>query len=493
MTSKRWIRGVLGIAALATASVGAIPSSIPGAPSVSAATGPGAGGEYHTIPVETRIFDSRPTSPIGDPTPGPKVHGQDVHIQVLDKAGVPADPAEVLAIAANITVTGVSNAGFAEVYPKGFRANPQSSLINFRPGADVPNMVIVGVGNDGSITFRPQTPGAANGSVHVLVDVFGWVSKTGYVDAADTGARLVALGTPVRFLDQRPVGQAVGPGQTIALKIRGSGGVPASENVTGVVINLTADNSQPAFGHQNTFVSALSTPPAGVPRTSTTNVPAGLVKANLAFVPIGPDGHIHFYNSAGNAQLIVDVFGYLEKGHNEATYAGRIIPLEYPFRAFDTRQNLFGNIPLGFGEQEDWSFWCFADSITVNGQPVNKQSALLGNVTGTLFDRLQPHLPNDTFLKLYPRSPDRPITSNINMYPNMDVPNMAMLAYGDSDALPDFGNAVDPYMVRAYNQNGSLHYILDVFAIVLSDEPAPEVPAPSDPDATHDYCGNPLT
>ncbi len=474
MSSRRWIRAACGLAAIGTAAVAVVPPSIPGAPSVSAAEGPGAGGEYHTTPVEARIFDSRPTSPIGDPAPGPKVHGQSVHIQVLGKAGVPADPAEVLAVAANVTVTGVTAAGFAEVYPKGFRANPQSSLINFRPGADVPNMVIIGVGNDGSITFVPQTPGVPGGSVHVLVDVFGWVSKTGYVDAAETGARLIALDTPDRHLDQRPLGQALGPGGKLALKIRGSRGIPDSPSVTGVVINLTADNSQAAFSHQNTFVSATSTSPNGVPRTSTTNVPAGLVKANLAFVPIGPDGNIHFYNSAGNVQLIVDVFGYLETGHDAATYEGRIIPLEFPFRAFDTRQADFGNVPLGFGEQEDWSFWCFADSITVNGQVVNKQSALLGNVTGTQFDRLQPHLPNDTFLKLYPRSPERPITSNVNVYPNMDVPNMAMLTYGDSD--PDGGGVVDPYMVRAYNENGSLHYILDVFAIVLSDEPTAVVP-----------------
>ena len=434
MTSKRWIRSAVGIAAIAVAAVGVMPPTLPGAPSVSAAEGPGAGGEFHTTSGD-RVFDSR--NGIGDPSPGLKPTGGEVHVDVLGKAGVPSNPDEVLAVAANVTITGHNRSGYGEVYPKGFRPADPASLVNFKAGADVSNMVIVGVGNDGAITFLPITPGAADGSVHVLIDVFGWISKTGYEDTSDTGSRLISLDAPVRFLDQRPLGTTVGAGETVSIDVRGAGGIPNSEDVTGVVINLTADNNQPAFVHQNTFISATAEPldPGVIPSTSTANVRKGLIKSNLAFVPVGADGSISFYNSAGDVQLIVDVFGYMEVGRDASTYIGRIIPLEFPFRAFDTRQPEYGSVPLGFGGLEDWSFWCFADSITVNGQPVNRQSALLGNVTGTQFDRLQPNLPNDTFLTLFPRvsaPATPPSTSNINIYPNTDVPNMALLTYGNS-------------------------------------------------------------
>jgi len=499
MTSTRRLRTVIGLAALAVTAVAVIPPSVPGAPSVSAADGPGAGGEYHTVD-ETRTLDTRQSTPkegVNDSIVGPLTTGQAINVKVLGLGGVPDDPDEVLAVGLNVTITRTDVSGYVEVFPTGFRAaENQASLINFKAGSDVSNMAIVGVGNDGSITVLPLAYQLPHGNVDVLIDVFGWVSKTGYVDVDDSGSRLIPLDDPPRVLDQRPIAQSVGPGETVAVKIRGAVGIPNSENVTGVVINLTVDNSQPSLVHENTFVSARSAAPVGSPATSTTNVRKGLIKANLAFVPVGPDGNIYFYNSAGHAQLIVDVFGYLEKGRDAATYLGRIIPLEFVFRGFDTRQAFWAATPLGFGEQEDWSFWCFGDSVTVNSQQVNRQIALLGNVTGTDFDRIRPDLPNDTFLTLRPRDPAAqvpPRTSNVNVYPATPVPNMALLTYGDSEPLADYGNAIDPYMIRAYNHNGTLHYILDVFAIVLSDDPAPPIPAPTDPAAEMDYCGNPIT
>ncbi len=472
MFQRRPIRRA-AVIALALAAIGAVPPAVPGGPSVSAQTpGPGAGGEYHTTAGD-RIFDSRDSSPINDPEAGPKPAGAAIHVPVLGVGGVPADPADVLAIAVNVTVTQANAAGYAEVYPKGFRAADPTSLINFRAGVDVPNMAIVGVGNDGAITVLPIMPGAANGQIEVLVDVFGWVSKTGYVDAEDTGARLIALDQPFRGYDSRP--GTVGPGETIEMQVRGAAGlIPNDPNVTAVVVNLTSDNRQPTS--QATFLSATAeTAPPGGPTTSSSNVPQGLIKANLAIVPIGADGKIRVYNSAGDVKVIVDVFGYLEKGRDAATYEGRIIPLEFPFRSFDTRRPEWGAVPLGFGSEEEWSFWCFSDSVQVDGVQVGRQTALLGNVTGTLYDRIRPDLPGDTFLTLYPRG-ERPNTSNINMFENMDVPNMALLSYGDSDPDPDT-SVVDPYMIEAYNQNGSLHYILDVFAIVLGEGPAPTPPA----------------
>ncbi len=476
MTSTRWIRRTAALAVLGVAAVAAVPPSLPGAPSASAVgENLGSGGEYHTT-ASTRIFDTRNLG-INDPSPGPKPTGSAVHVPVLGKAGVPSDASEVLAVAATVTITQPTVRGYAEVYPKGSRPNPPTSLVNYQAGADVANMVILGVGSDGSITILPQSQ-EGPGTVHVLVDVFGWVSKSAYVDDAGTGARLIPLASPLRFAEFRP--NAVNGGQTVEMNVRGSGGIPNDPSVTAVVVNVTVDNRLPAS--QNTFVSALAEAPAPntVPSTSTANVPRGLIKANLAIVPVGADGKIRFYNSAGSSYILGDVFGYLQSGQDATTYRGRIVPLQSPYRALDTRLDINGNIPLGFGSLEDWSFWCLANSVNVGGEPVGKQLALLGNVTGTGFDPLASYLPKDTFLTVYPRGP-QPNTSNINVFENLDVPNMAMLTYGNSEPLPDFANVVDPYQVRAYNQNGSLHYLLDVFAVVL-DDGDPSVPPVG-------YCG----
>ena len=104
-----------------------------------------------------------------------------------------------------------------------------------------------------------------------------------------------------------------------------------------------------------TFVSITPerVPDGQFPETSTTNVGRGLIKANLAIVPVGPDGRIHLYNAAGELDLLVDVFAWLESGKSDTTYEGRIIPLESPFRVWDTRQPEFGNVPLGFASQEN--------------------------------------------------------------------------------------------------------------------------------------------
>jgi len=437
-----------------------------------AASGLGAGGEYHPLP-PTRIFDSRngvnDSAPLGRKPTNPQ--GSTFNIDILGQGGVPAEVGgvnqDVLAVVANVTVVDSTLDGFLSIFPTGAPAG-ESSLVNFSSVEAVPNLAVIGVGAGGQSTISLVTPAGA-GSAHVLIDVFGWISTSQYADAADTGARFVPVG-PSRLLDTRsaPVpagwsgGQAIGTMQQVTLPIRGANGlVPDSPNVTGVMVNVTAANNQP--GSVPTFLSVTpeATPAGAEPSTSITNVGPGQVKANMAIVPVGADGSVRIFNRSGATHVIVDVLGYLERGASEATRAGRVIPLDAPFRVFDTRQAAFGSAPLGYRTKEDWSFKAFAESVTLDGAPIGNQSALIGNLTGTGLTPVFPGQPVSTYMTVYPGNGAPPNSSNINVTPGRSVPNMSLLRYGSVGA--------DPYTIAAYNFDGQLHYLLDVYAVVLAD------------------------
>ena len=450
------------LAAAALVAVAAVPNEISSGPAVEAqAPTLGAGGEYHPV-TPSRIFDSRQA---GGARPT-AAQGASFDVELLGRGGVPTEAGSVLAVVANVTVADPTAAGYLSISPTGSNAGV-SSLVNFNSGENVPNLAIVGVGQGGKASITLVTPAGA-GTANVLVDVFGWISTSGYTDAADTGGRFVPVG-PSRLLDTRSVpvpadwqsGRPVGSTEQLTLPIRGANGlVPNSSNVTGVMVNITAVNDAP--GNAATFISATPerTPPGVEPATSVTNVNAGQIKANMAIVPVGADGSIRLYNSRGATHVIVDVLGYLQSGVSETSRAGRVIPLDAPFRVFDTRQAAFGSAPLGFATKEDWSFRAFAESVSLDGTPLGDQSALIGNLTGTDLAPLRAGAAVTTYLTMYPGSGTPPNVSNINVTPGRSVPNMSLLRYG---TVGD-----DPYTIGAFNYDGALHYLLDVYAVVLA-------------------------
>jgi hypothetical protein len=82
----------------------------------------------------------------------------------------------------------------------------------------------------------------------------------------------------------------------------------------------------------------------------------------------------------------------------------------------------------------------------------------LGNLTGTGLTRVFPTKPAATYLTLYPSdAPSRPQSSNINVTEGVNVPNMIVVKVGADG------------QIKAYNNDGYLHYLLDVSAVVLSD------------------------
>lgn len=445
----------IGALALAVGSLALIPSSVP----VVHAAGLGAGGEFHPLNPQ-RIFDSRPGTSINDVAPvGVKPIGSSAEatfdISLLGKGGIPASSTEVLAAVVSVTVTEPSGPGYLGAYPAGNKPANPTSLVNYNPGQSVSDVGIVRPGNGGNLTI---TLGGAGGTAHVVVDVFGWFSTS---SSATAGSRLIPV-TPGRILDTRNTG-AMGAGSVVTLPIRGADAtnptvtdiVPNTANVVGVLLNVTGISPS-----QATFVSVVPETPAPgtAPSTSNVNLLPGQFKANLVFAPLGADGAVRLYNLAGTNNVAVDVMGYLIANQDPNTRAGRVIPLDAPFRVLDTRQAQWGSVPLGPGQAEDWSFADFTADVNIGGVAVGNQSAVLGTFTQASLGRQFPSVYAAGYMSVYPSdAPSQPVVSNLNSVEGAAIPNMAIAKYSGSKTA------------RVFNKAGFAHYIFDASAIVLAD------------------------
>ena len=451
------------VAAALLASALAVSAGVGTAPVPAAfAAGLGAGGEYHPL-TPTRIYDTRApgiNSPVGPIQTSPT--GGTADVTILGQGGIPSGAADVLAVAVSITVVDPTKEGYLQVYPTGSTPGI-SSVVNYAAGQTVPNLTVLTIGAGGKITVKLVTP--SNGTANVLIDVFGWFSTS---DFATAGARLIPV-APGRIYDSRdaafnpgttPLGQAT----TVKVGIRGADAlnpnvtdiVPNNANVVGVVLNVTGINDQ--AGSSNTFISVLPEDPSGQPSTSNLNLTPGQVKANLVIVPVtNTDGKVRLYNNSGKTHLAVDVVGYMLANQDPATRLGRVVPLTAPFRAFDTRDSTFGNVQLGPGQAEAWSFKQFVSSVMLDGLTVGNQVALIGNITGTGLTRYAPTVPVATYFTLYPDGVTRPNSSNINVTEGVNIPNMAVVKLGPES------------VIKAYNNAGYIHYIFDISAVVLDN------------------------
>ena len=461
MNAHRSIRRLV-VAALVGVSSLVVASTSSPTTAVDAQTTPpglGAGGEFHAL-TPFRAFDSRPGSAINVAAPGPRPinPGSPFNVKLAGVGTLPASSADVLAVVATVTVVDPTGPGWLAVRPTG--TSGTSSLVNFSRGRNVPNLAIVGLGADGGITITMGP--ASNARAHVIIDVFGFLSKSSYV--GDRGARLVPVG-PARLTDTRETRTPLRTGEVRPVQIRGANSympalkpaVPNRTTVTAALVNIAAVNNR--AGSKSTFLSAAPAPPTPPIKTSNVNVAPGQIKTVLAVVPV-VDGKIYVYNHAGETDMIVDILGYFEKKEDDTT-AGRVVPLEAPFRAFDTREAAFGKVPLGTGTAEDWSFDAFTKSVSLpsgNGVDLTAQSALIGNLTGTDLRRLYPSVAASTYLTGYPGDVARPLVANLNVAEGEVVPNMSVIPYSKSGA---------PNVVKMYNHYGSMHYLLDVYAIVL--------------------------
>ncbi len=451
-----WVSALL----IATASI-VVPAGVsPVAPAL-AAGGLGAGGEFFPL-TPTRIYDSRPESAVNEPAPGAKTANgaaPTFDIALLGQGGVPADASRVLAVVVNITVTAPTGNGWLSAFGAGARPSTPTSIINFVRNQTVPNLAMVRPGADGRLSIQLFSSAAGGATAHVIVDVFGWIATSAN---PDRGSRLVPV-TPGRVLDTRDTGGPIGAGQARDLTVRGlnAGGVavPDGSDIVGAVLNITGINNTAAS--LDTYVSVVPDPlGGGRATTSNLNLTRGVVKSNLVIVPVNAgDGRVRIYNNSGSVNVAVDVVGYLQR-RTDDTRGGRIVPLSSPFRVFDTREAAFGNLELGPGQAEPWSFADFASSVNIGGVSVGNQAAVIGNFTSASLRRQSASVAVSSYLSVYPdQMPvgSRPSASNVNTVENMPVPNLAVVKYGSANTA------------WVYNLAGYAHYLFDASAVVLAD------------------------
>jgi hypothetical protein len=112
-----------------------------------------------------RLLDSR----IGlDTGAAPFASGEARTVAVAGQVGVPPDATGVVL---NVTVTEPTAPGFVTVWPAG-QAQPVASTLNFLPGDNIANLVMVGLGAGGGLSVYEF-----GATAHVVADVVGYVTS----------------------------------------------------------------------------------------------------------------------------------------------------------------------------------------------------------------------------------------------------------------------------------------------------------------------------
>ena len=267
-----------------------------------------------------RLRDTRETSRV--------TSAQELVLQVADIDASTADgsatrvPADVGAVALNVTVVSPDSAGFVTVYPCGTR--PLASNVNYTAGQIVPNGVIAPVSANGEVCIYSLAP------TDIIVDLAGWFPGDAFTAA-----------TPQRLVDTRdgtggqqgkliPTGQLNVPvhGQTLSVS-GNSAQVPLS--ATAAALNVTIVNPERA-GFATVWPCSAERPLA-----SNLNFVSGQVVANNVIAPIGDQGSVCFYTNVPS-DIIVDIAGYFSGD------AGNQFVGSTPKRYIDTRSSL-GPVP----------------------------------------------------------------------------------------------------------------------------------------------------
>ena len=124
-----------------------------------APTAPGA----FTSLAPNRVLDTRTQFGAAGPVPA---QGS-ISVQMTGRGGIPATG--VSAVALNVTAVSPTSAGYITAWPS-LTNRPEASNLNFSPGQNIPNMVIVPVGTDGKISLF----NGSGGTVQLLADVAGY-------------------------------------------------------------------------------------------------------------------------------------------------------------------------------------------------------------------------------------------------------------------------------------------------------------------------------
>lgn len=312
---------------------------------------------FTAYPDAQRVLDTR--NAIGGPT-GRLVGGQNRTVAL----GVPSG-----ASAAFVNIT-LDN-GTSPEEP----CRPPSYLVAWKPGTPAPATSNANVGScdvaANSAVVQVDAAGAiqisAYADVHAIIDVLGYYTPA---PGAVAAGRFRGV-TPTRLLDTRaPAGPGndhtrtdSGNSSLVRFPVAGRGGVPANATTVSLTVTAIGPGSD-ASGYVTAYAGGSARP-----ATSTVNHTGSFdTRANLALVPIGPDGSVELYLYQV-ANVVVDVGGWITSAGDAPGTAGRL-RLTEPTRIADSRNGI-GVPPLAPGGQV---------TLEPTGIPANA-TALAQNVT----------------------------------------------------------------------------------------------------------------
>ena len=435
---NRLARGLTMVGVVGAMIVGFLPLGL-GVTAAGAATA--TGGQYVPI-TPVRIADTRTGSTFPNA-------GQTMQAGGSVTVALPSSVAGASAVALNVTATNTTGSGFFTIYPTDGTL-PLASSLNFSPGANVPNFVIVPVGANNSITIYNGPPGgdgSTGGAADAVVDLQGSFNT---VANTSGGAGHFNPLTPARITDTRAgsgqtnAGMTLTAGGTLAVQATGQGGVPAT-GVSAVEVNVT-EAANTAGGFLTVFPQGNT-----APTVSNLNFVSGQIVANRVIVPVNPaNGQFSIFNHAGNTDVLVDVDGYFTDSTG-ASGAGSLFNTvtPAPARVIDTRSSS----PIGPNGNLN------VPITGHNNVPAGASAAVL-NVT-------EASNTAGGFLTVSPTTP-APLASDVNFVPGVSpVDPKVIVANGDIAALASDGS------LNVYNHDGNTNVVLDVAGYFSTATPGP--------------------
>ena len=238
---------------------------------------------------------------------------------------------------------------------------------------------------------------------------------------------------PVRVLDSRPSGPAVGgystpwgPGVERDVAVAGVASIPA--DATAVVVNVTVTGG--------TAGSYLSVYPSGDsrPAASSLNFGPDQTVANAVTTAVGAGGTVSVYNDLGSVDVIIDVVGSYRAGTGDG-----YTPVA-PARVLDSRPSG----PAVGGYTTPWGPGV-ERAVTVAGV-----AGVPGDATAVVVNVTVTGGTAGSYLTVHPTGQPRPTASSLNWGPGQTVANAVTARVGAGGT------------VSVYNTLGSVDVIIDV-------------------------------
>ena len=258
---------------------------------------------------------------------------------------------------------------------------------------------------DGSFVYTPAPD--AEGTVTFTYQAD---DGRGGVDAAtvtiDLDRDYIAV-VPDRVLDTRlPVqigytGAQPAAGQVVTVAVAGTSPVGVPADATAVALNITALNAA-ADGYVTVW-------PCGTPRpaTSTLNLAASAIVANLAITPTGADGSVCVFTQQA-ADLVVDIEGYFPANSDYRPVA--------PQRVLETR----APAPIGYSGASPDAGSTVDVAVAGTAGVLPDAEAVVLNVTGV-------NAGADGFVTVWACDQARPTASNLNLRGGTTTANLVLV------------------------------------------------------------------